>query len=361
MEPQNDVLEYKCPNCGGYLQFGEDHQLMECPFCESTFDIDQVLKHSSNLGSDEPEFQWDASKTEQWTESERDSLKHFVCPACGGEILTEETTAATFCPYCENPTIMPGRVSGGLKPDGVIPFKKTKEDAKSAFLNLCKGKPLLPRFFAQEQRVEKITGIYVPFWLYDCEGDFQGHYKATRVRHWSDRNYNYTRTDYYHLVRAADSQFVSIPMDASKKMDNAIMESIEPFDYSQIVDFETAYLSGFLADKYDVESTEGQDRVKQRVSASMNSLIGNTIIGYASVIPMNTQLRVKHGSAKYVLLPVWMLHTKYRDKTYIFAMNGQTGKMTGTFPICPKRSLAWFAGIWTGVTAAATLLLSFLG
>lgn len=361
MEQQNDVLEYKCPNCGGFLQFGEDHQQMECPFCDSTFDIEQVLNHNANLTSDDLEFQWDQSQTGEFSESEQNSLKSFVCPACGGEIMTEETTAATFCPYCDNPTIMPGRVSGVLKPDGVIPFKRSKEDAKAAFLKLCKGKPLLPKFFTQEQRVEKITGIYVPFWLYNCDGDFRGHYKATRVRHWSDSNYNYTRTEYYHVVRAAESQFASIPMDASKKMENAIMESIEPFDYSQILDFETAYLSGFLADKYDVEAIEGQERVKQRVSASLNSLVGSTIVGYSSVMPMNTQLRVKHGNAKYVLLPVWMLHTRYKDKTYVFAMNGQTGKMTGTFPICPKRTFGWFAGIWAGVTALATLLLSVLG
>lgn len=361
MEEQTQVLEYKCPNCGGSLHFEQENQQMQCPYCESTFDVEEVLNHNANLESDEPDFQWDESQTESWSEAEQNQLHSFICPACGGEIITEETTAATFCPYCENPAIMPSQVSGGLKPDGVIPFKTSREDAEKAFLELCKGKPLLPKFFTQEQRVEKISGIYVPFWLYDCEGSFQGHYRATRVHHWSDMHFNYTRTEYFHLVRAADSAFTSIPMDASKKMDNAIMESIEPFDYSQIVDFETAYLSGFLADKYDVEAMEGQDRVKQRVTSSVNSLIGNTLIGYHTVMPINTRLNVKHGNAKYVLLPVWMLHTKYKDKTYVFAMNGQTGKMTGTFPICPKRSLGWFAGIWAGVTAVMTLLLGFLG
>lgn len=360
MEQENPVLEYKCPNCGGSLHFGEDNQRMNCPYCDSGFSIDEVLNHEANLGSDEPEFQWEESATESWSEEEQAQLKTFTCPACGGEIVTEETTAATFCPYCDNPTILPGRVSGGLKPDGVIPFKTSKEDAKAAFLKLCKSKPLLPKFFTEDQQVEKITGMYVPFWLYDCQGDFQGHYKATRVHRWSDRDYNYTRTEYFHLVRAADSSFVSIPMDASQKMDNAIMESIEPFDYSQIVDFETAYLSGFLADKYDVEAIEGQARVKERVSASVNSMISGTLAGYASVMPINTQLRVKHGNAKYVLLPVWMLHTKYKDKTYVFAMNGQTGKMTGAFPICPKRTALWFGGVWAGVTAVMTLLLNFL-
>ena len=362
MDQENMVLEYKCPNCGGFLQFAEDHQRMLCPYCDSQFDIDQVIDHNANLETDEgPDFQWDEPSTVPLTEDEQSQLHSFICPACGGEILTEQTTAATFCPYCDNPAILPAQVSGGWKPDGVIPFKTSKEDAKTAFLNLCKGKPLLPKFFTEEQRLEKITGMYVPFWLYDCEGDFQGQYKATRIHTWADRDYNYTRTDHYHLVRAADSAFVRIPMDASQKMDNAIMESIEPFDYSQIVDFETAYLSGFLADKYDVEALEGQDRIQQRVKSSLNSLISGTIGGYHTVMPINTRVQVKHGKSKYVLLPVWMLHTRYKDKTYVFAMNGQTGKMTGSFPICPKRTAMWFSGIWAGVTALMTLLLSFLG
>ena len=358
MEQESQVLEYKCPSCGGGLHFEEENQQLKCPYCESQFHIEQVLDYNAQLG--ESEFQWEDSQTADLSEAEQETLKSFVCPSCGGEILTEETTAATFCPYCDNPAIMPGRVSGGLKPDGVIPFKTSKEDAKDAFLKLCKGKPLLPKFFTEEQRVEKITGIYVPFWLYDCDSDFRGHYKATRIHTWADSNYTYTRTSYYHLVRAANAQFISIPMDASQKMDNAIMESIEPFDYSQIVDFETAYLSGFLADKYDVEAVDGQDRVKQRVTDSVNSLIADTIMGYTTVLPMSKQLNIRHGTAKYVLLPVWMLYTKYKGKTYVFAMNGQTGKMTGSFPICPKRTALWFGGLWAGVTAVLTALLTLL-
>ena len=362
MEQQTEVLEYKCPSCGGGLHFGEENQRLKCHYCESEFDIDQVVDYNVQLEqSQEPGFQWDPAETAQLSQEEQQTLHSYVCPSCGGEIVTEETTAAAFCPYCDNPTILPGQVSGGLKPDGVIPFKTSKEDAKAAFLNLCKGKPLLPKFFTEEQRLEKITGIYVPFWLYDCQGDFQGHYKATRVHHWADRDYNYTRTQYYHLARSADAEFLSIPMDASKKMDNAIMESIEPFDYSQLVDFETAYLSGFLADKYDVESVEGQERIRQRVDSSINTLISGTMVGYTTVMPISRQLNVKHGKARYVLLPVWMLHTRYKDKTYVFAMNGQTGKMTGSFPICPKRTALWFGGIWAGVTAVMTLLLSILG
>ena len=134
------------------------------------------------------------------------------------------------------------------------------------------------------------------------------------------------------------------------------MESIEPFDYTQMVDFETAYLSGYLADKYDVEHTAGEERIRQRVGSTLDGQIHASMIGYATTIPLQKQLHIEHSKAKYVLLPVWMLHSRYKDKTYVFAMNGQSGKMTGTFPICPKRSAAWFAGICAGVTALVSLI-----
>ena len=359
MEQTANVLEYKCPSCGGALHFGDENQRMQCPYCDNEFDVDEIVEHNAHL-EEKQEFQWEQTESTRWSTEEEAHLRAFTCPSCGGELVTEETTAATFCPFCDNPAILPGRVAGGLKPDGVIPFRLSKDDAKAAFLKLCKGKPLLPKFFTQDQRVEKITGVYVPFWLYDCDTSFKGHYRATRVRHWVDSQYSYTRTSYFHLTRGADASFAAIPMDASQKMDNALMESIEPFDFSQLVDFETAYLSGYLADKYDVEAAFGEDRIRQRVEASMNTLVADSMLGYATVVPISKQTNVTHGKARYVLLPVWMLHTSYEGKTYVFAMNGQTGAMTGTFPICPKRTAGWFAGIWAGVSALAWLLLSLL-
>lgn len=349
------ILEYKCPNCGAGLPFSEDSQKMTCQYCDTEFDLEDVLSFNDKLAEEEKEtIDWEAETQADWRAEESGNLRLFTCPSCAGELMTDDVTAATFCPYCGNPTILPGRLSGGLRPDGVIPFKLGKEDAKEAFLRLCKGKPLLPKSFTKEQQLEKITGIYVPFWLYDCGGDFYGSYRATRVRHWSDSRFNYTKTSYYHLVRRASADFEGIPMDGSKKMDDATMESIEPYDYSQMVDFETAYLSGFLADKYDVEAKEGEGRIRQRVTVSMDELISPSLIGYTSVVPKVKKVNIRQSKAKYVLLPVWMLTTRYKDKTYTFAMNGQTGRMTGQLPICPKRSWAWF-GCVSAVAAAMAL------
>lgn len=354
-----NVLKYPCPCCGATLVFGEESQKMKCDYCDNEFELETV-KACSEENTAQEEFTWEAGSNAQWDESDRSAVCSYTCQSCGGELLTDQNTAATFCPYCESPTILPGRLSGGIRPDAVLPFQKSKEDAAAAFMKLCKGKPLLPKQFSNEHRIEKLTGIYVPFWLYDCAGDYHGKYKATRVRHWSDSRYHYTKTDHYLLLREACADFISIPMDASSKMDNAIMESIEPFDFSQMTDFDTTYLSGFYADKYDVEADQGKDRIRQRVSDTMEQMVQSSMIRYTTTIPTTRQLSIQHSKARYVLLPVWMLHTRYQDKTYVFAMNGQTGKMTGTFPVCPKRSVAWFAGICAGVTTILSLVTSLL-
>lgn len=349
------VLEYKCPCCGAGLVFGEATQKLTCSHCNNTFSLEAVRAFNDTSESEE-QTEWENDTAQSWTDAEAEKMQVFVCPSCGGEILSDENTAATFCPYCENPTILPTRLSGALKPDGVIPFRTSREDAQKAFLALCKKKPLLPKQFASQQRVEKITGMYVPFWLYACSGDLNGRYNATRVHVWSDSRYNYTRTEHFLLLRDAEADFSGIPMDASSKMDNALMESIEPYDYSAIVDFDTAYLSGFLADKYDVASETGHERIRQRVDRSMEALLAPSLTGFAGVIPTSRKLNIRQGHASYVLLPVWMLSTKYQNKIYTFVMNGQTGKMTGSFPISAKRSAAWFSAVCAGVAAVAALV-----
>ena len=357
MATASNVIEYKCPCCNAGLVFEDDAQRLTCPYCDNTFEIDAVRAfNESQEEAAQDEFHWEDTPKRQWSEEELRSMRVFQCPSCGGEILTEETTAATFCPYCENPTILPGKLGGGLKPEAVIPFKTDKEDAKAAFLKLCKGKLLLPKNFTSQQRLEKITGIYVPFWLYDCGATFDGSYKATRIHRWSDSRYNYTKTDHFLLRRKATADFSGIPMDGSAKMDDTFMESIEPYDYSQLTDFDTAYLSGYLADIYDVPSEDGKERIRQRVDRSMEEELQTSLLGYATAIPVTKQLSIDHSKARYVLLPVWMLNTRYQDKIYTFAMNGQTGKMTGSFPVCPKRSAAWFGGIFAGVTLLSALI-----
>lgn len=350
------VLEYKCPCCDAGLQFDGKTQKLHCEYCGNDFTLEAVEEYNRKAVLPQDSYEWVEDTHEGWSEAEAQELKVYLCSSCNGELTTDAQTAATFCPYCGNPTVLPSRVSGGLKPDGVLPFRKTKEDAKQAFWALCKGKPLLPKDFTRENHIEKLTGIYVPFWLYDCDAQQEGRYKATRVHTWSDSKYHYTKTDHYLLFRGARANFTRVPMDGSANMPDAIMESIEPFDYQYLHSFDTAYLTGYFADKYDVPAEAGRERVKERAIRSIDRKIHDSMSGYATVVTEACSRKLKEGKTSYVLLPVWLLNTVYRGKTYTFAMNAQSGRMTGELPICPKRTAAWFAGIFGGAGALTFLL-----
>ena len=347
--PMAVLLEYKCPSCGGTLQFDSGVQKLKCPYCHTTLTVEALQELDESLKSEAPEnTTWQTEPSAQWTREETESLKDFVCQSCGGEITTEVTTAATHCPYCGNPVVVAERVAGQLRPDLVVPFQLDKNAAIAALQAHLQKKPLLPKDFKSAHHLEKIQGVYVPFWLFDTQVDADVRYRATRIRHWSDSNYNYTRTSFYSLLRSGSIGFAQVPVDGSVKMDDKLMESVEPFDMTKAVDFRTAYLAGFLADKFDVPSETCQQRANDRIRASTESFFASTTVGYASAIPERSNIRYRDASVRYALLPVWLLTGSYGEKTYTFAMNGQTGKMVGNLPISWKHFVAYLLSIGLG-------------
>ncbi len=349
------LLQYKCPSCGGALEFDPNAQSVKCPYCDTEFEMEAIraLYEQQNTIAQE-DMAWEAAPGSQWQEGEAEQLCAYVCQPCGGEIVADENTAATSCPYCGNPVVMTGRLSGALRPDLVIPFKLDKQAAEAALANHLKGKILLPKVFKDENRIKQIKGIYVPFWLFDADTDSDIRYRATRVRHWSDSNYNYTETRHYSLHRAGGLSFDAVPVDGSGKMPNDLMESIEPYDLTEAVDFESAYLAGFLADKYDIGAEESRSRANERIKQSVQEEFARTAQGYSSVTAENVSVRLKNGSVKYALLPVWLLSTQYQGQNYTFAMNGQTGKFVGDLPM--DKGAYW---MWWGIVVLLSAALSF--
>lgn len=352
------LLEYKCPCCGGAIEFDSSLQKMKCPYCDTEFDVD-TLKSLDDVLDGHDETEWETTAGGEWEDKEADGLCSYVCNSCGGEIVCDENTAATSCPYCDNPVVMTGKLSGILKPDYIIPFKLDKNAAKTGLLNHLKGKKLLPKIFKDSNHIDEIKGVYVPFWLFDTNVSADMRYKATRVRVWSDRKYDYTETSFYSVRRGGSMAYERVPVDGSSKMADDIMESIEPFDFKDAVDFKTAYLAGFFADKYDVTAQQSTERANERIKRSTEQIIADTVHGYASVIPDGANVRFSGGIAKYALYPVWILNTTWQGKKYMFAMNGQTGKFTGNLPVDKKAYMRWLFGL-TAAVSAAVFAVSFL-
>ena len=346
-----DVLTYQCPQCGAPLTFNEATQHWDCKYCLGSFDLETLEKEQAQKESATGE---DVSDNPPQDKSE--DIREYTCPQCGAHIVTDATTAATFCVFCQNATIFPEQLSGAFRPEKILPFQVKKEDAQAAFKRLCHRKPLLPKDFYAPDRIEKITGVYVPFWLYDCAVNAYMTASAQRIRTWSDRKYRYTKTDYYHIERGGTMDFERVPADGSSKMEDSLMDSIEPFDFEKMVDFSPAYLSGFLAERYDLDDEKMFPRASSRIRSTVENVLRNTIAGYSSVQILDNDLQLQRQNTQNVLLPVWMLMSKYKGKDYLFAMNGQTGKMIGNLPISVPRAVAWFGGI-----LAAVFLLLFFG
>ena len=354
------LIEYKCPCCGGAIAFDSSIQKMKCPYCDTEFDMETLQSYDEalHMGAQD-DLSWDTGAGTEWQPGETEGMRIYVCKSCGGEIVGDENMAASSCPFCNNPIVVAGNFSGMLKPDLVIPFKLDKEAAKKALTEHIKGKRLLPKVFKDQNHIDEIKGIYVPYWLFNADADADMHYRGTRVHSWSDRNYRYTETSYFSVIRSGSIGFQAVPVDGSKKMPDELMESIEPFDVSEAVDFQTAYLAGYLADKYDVTAEESIERANERIRKSTEQVFASTVSGFATVIPESGNIRLSNAETKYALYPVWLLNTTWQDKQYTFAMNGQTGKFVGDLPVDKAASRKWF-WILTAIGAAAAFGVAML-
>ena len=341
----NETTNYQCPACTGPLRFDSATGKLVCDYCGSTDEVKEVeaLYADKQKASDTAARQRPQGPV--WGEEEAAGLTSRTCSSCGAELVCDGTTAATTCPYCGNPTVLGGQLSGKLKPEYIIPFKLDRKAAVQNLNKYYKGKKFLPKAFKEQNHVEEIQGVYVPFWLYDATADARGAYEGEVTESHREGDYVVTNTQYYNVARAGEADFIKVPVDGSSKMPDAHMDAIEPFDYSAIQPFSTAYLPGFLADRYDEDEEKCLPRATRRMENTTRAALRETIDGYSAVHTKAENINIDIRKAHYALLPVWMLHTRWNDKDFLFAMNGQTGKLIGDLPVDPKRVAAWFAGI----------------
>lgn len=334
-----EALDHKCPSCTATLPFDPTLQKWKCSYCGSEYTLEELEKYENAKNADNSE-KTNPSNDVNLGEDSTIDVDVYECQSCGAKILTDENTTATFCVYCGNTAIIKNRLTGTLRPTKIIPFKNTKEEAIKTFVNYRKGKPFAPKDFSNKENIEKITGVYIPFWIYDCEVAASLEAVGKNIKTWTSGDYQYTKTDTYKVLREGNMNYEKVPTDASSKFDDDIMDSIEPFNYNDLADFNMSYLSGFLSEKYDVEKSEAFERAKTRVVNSTNEKLKETIIGYSTYSVVSSNMNINLKDSNYILLPVWMLNINYRGKVRKFAMNGQTGKMVGDIPIAPSKAIS---------------------
>lgn len=356
------TVTYKCPSCGSPLIYDGHVQELACQSCGNTFEVETVQQINSieQQNAQSPETtNWQVDD-KPYTQEEVSRTRSFSCSSCGAELITDETTVATNCAFCGSPSIIPTQFSEETRPSLIIPFTISKEQATAKFHNYFKGKKLIPNLFKRNNTIDEIRQLYVPYWLFSCQADAQITYNATKVHSFRQGQYRVTQTRHYVVHRAGTLNFRDLPVDASSKIDNAITESVEPYNLDGAVDFVPQTLSGAQANRADVSIEESKRRADQRIQTSTENALRQTVVGYTSVIPRFINVRIPDGKSVPALYPLWHITTKKENKTYTFAINGQTGELTCDIPFSMPKLLTWFLGLSGGITAAGFLVLFVL-
>ncbi|MDR0325812.1 MAG: hypothetical protein LBI19_06950 [Oscillospiraceae bacterium] len=344
----------KCTNCGGDLRFTPALQKWKCEWCDKEHTEDDLKGFSKE--ADEALNETVAVKVRREEADCGAVVVTYKCGYCSAEVVTTEETAATFCVYCQRPVTILSQVSGEFKPSAVLPFRHTKDKALEQFKKFLKGKRFLPNAYIADQNIEKLTGVYIPFWLFDGTVHFDVNGEADIVTTSRKGDYRVTKTDTYRIVRAGQLAVQDVPVDASSKTPDDVMDSVEPYDFSELKPFATPFLSGFLAERWDVSQDESFKRAKRRFEGSADNKINASLTRYSRVRKQKDAKRVEGVTAKYGLLPVWMLHSIYEGTDYLFAMNGQTGKILGNLPMDRGKMVKFGTLVFLGSGTASGLL-----
>lgn len=319
-----NAISEKCPSCNAPLKYDAIKDEFKCEYCGNIYDLKQLEEQK-------------AKKNTSKNFEKMSDMDGYRCSSCGAEIITGDNVASTSCVYCKNTAIIKERLTGLYAPSKIITFKYTKEDAIEAFKKKCRGRLLLPKKFNDPNNIQEMEGLYVPFWLYDCNNAASLSAKCTKVTSWSDSRYHYTKTDTYDVSRQGNLEFVRVPADGSSRFDDNIMNAIEPFNYEEFKDFNMSYLSGYISEKYDVDKDTAYESTVNRIKEDSKKYLLDSIQGYTTKVVTSNNDNINLKQNDYVLLPVWVLNIKFKDKIYHFAYNGQTGKMVGEIPVDKKK------------------------
>ena len=351
------TVTYKCPNCDAGLVFDAEKGSFACEFCLSHFTEEELIETEAH------------KKAERCEAADREfasEINEYHCPSCGAEVVADKDTAAQFCYYCHNPVVLSDKVSGVYRPSKIIPFKISREEAKAGFLRFAKKHRFLPKNYFSEEHINEIAGVYYPFWVTDANTDSEIHGVGKKVRSWRQGDYRYTETSTYAVHRRGRIYFEDITASAISTEDKDMLEGILPFPTDAYSEFSMPYLQGFVAKKRNMEREDLSSYVKGKMDSYADIVLGRTVHGYSSFHVSSRDVSVLSSHWEYSLLPVWMLtyvkkgKTRDKDKTYVYAMNGHTGKVYGELPVSPWKLLLLGLGVFVGAAALLGLFGAFM-
>lgn len=355
------MRKYECKNCGAELYWSSDGTGLKCEYCGNVYQASEFefTEHAEETKTQEEPEQADMHE-KATDESDSEDLVLYQCDHCGAQIVTARSTIATTCAYCGRAISMTDKLVDHFRPDVVIPFEIPEERAREIYKNYIKKRWLVPQNFTSAQTLKKMKGIYVPFWLHSFEIDNHSVIYAERITS-SRRGYDKVEHHFmYQIELDTEGKFEYIPTDGLRKLDNVLMDSLEPFDYVKLQPFNPAFMAGYYAEEYNESSEETAARATDRARQTMDSEIQEASGIYAVKRIQSSDYHIAMGDSKYAMLPVWLLNVEYKGEEYLYAINGETGKIVGKLPIAFGRLAGILLGIFAGSFLASMLVVFLL-
>jgi len=296
---------------------------MECKFCGCFFDLADVADQEAKEA---------AREAEKASVQDGDTMECniYSCTACGAELSVNGVEASTFCAYCGQPTIVFSRVSQELKPKWIIPFKVKKEEAVEAIRARFRQGLFVPKE-VKNFEVEKVHGIYIPYWLFDT------YYYDSQIIKGTVGSGKHKSTKLFK--RVADCEFIKLTLDASSNLNDESSQRLEPFETEELKPFEVAYMSGYYADCFDQSNKDLRTvAIKRTKELFDGQMIASVNARDCKIEYSDPKFEVRHTD--YALFPAWFMTFRYMDKPYTMLVNGQTGKLVGTVPFDKKKVIA---------------------
>ncbi len=316
---------YKCPGCGSNLSFDPASQSLKCTYCG----YEEAL---SGVHSDE-EHDFANAELSKWTSHEAHQAR---CQNCGANVIIDPNVLSLNCPFCDTPMVVSTEEIEGLKPDRVIPFLITNQVAQENYRKWLKKRFMAPHKVKKEIPNPTMNSVYVPTWTFDAfvVAGYKGRLGKRYTKTVNGKTV--TETRYFSISGTVQRQVDDCLVCSGQKMDQKELSKIEPYHTNEAYIYDNRYLSGHTTEHYSLELKDGwkvaQGIIEKQLEAQILAQYDYDVVDYLNVYPKYDNIKYK-----YVILPAWLCRYLYNHKTFRFVVNGETGKVSGKFPISPVK------------------------
>ena len=333
-------ITFKCPSCGAYLEYDPSRRQLTCPYCGASFDERQLAEQSQ------------AREAAAEQKSSGAAVKGYHCQSCGAEVVVSDTTAATRCYYCHSPVVLGDRLDDAFRPDGVVAFRLDKQAAEKEFRRFIGRYRFVDRSFFSPEQLEDFSGVYYPYWIGDVSGEARFEGEGTRTSVMSGPRETVTTTRFFRVKREGRLSFAQMVRKGLTAVDRRLSDGVHPYRLEEMKPFASGYLTGFMAEKRDVEQADAQGDMEREAEQSAERMMKQG--GGYDRLAGQTEFKADRVEMRYVLLPAWVLTYQARngEKPYYYMMNGQTGHVCGRLPIDKKKLLLGCAALGLAVFGA---------